>query len=329
MPPYAIVVLVVVGVGVLFLEWRYGLFDLARLIRRTIAAGEPVRIRLAPVPRPRWHDRAQARQLVEGLRSLGFEEAGAFRVLELPGIPLQAFMKPELCAWGIVYEVPLAGAALDLVTYYRDGTSVTYCSSEKGSELRQRPGHPSIRAPGLDAAALFERFLAERPAGEMKTTVREAFPAAFERAYADGIDWRNSLGGPTEEEIRGSGAGARASEQAVRATMASRRRQALAGLQKGLIERYLEASDLPPEEQARLRPRLVAIHDRLAAGDLLPGLRMRLAALALGAPIPVQPARQAFRTVNDGLVDPQRFQKVGEVAWPIEAEIYCAPEGGG
>src|SRR5439155_11675653 len=123
--------------------------------------------------------------------------------------------------------------------------------SAKGSELRQRPGHPSIRAPGLDAAALYERFMAERPPGEMKATVPEAFPSEFERAYADGIDWRNSLGGPTEEEVRGAG-GHGGSDQAVQATMANRRRQAIEGLQKGLIERYLEASGLPPEEQARL-----------------------------------------------------------------------------
>src|SRR5262249_25865349 len=163
----------------------------------------------------RWRDRARARRLVDGLLALGFQEAGAYRLLELPGVQPQAFMKPEISAWGVVYEVPLAGAILGLVTRYRDGTSVTFGATPKRSELRERPGHPTVRMPGANAAALYERFITERPAEGMRATVRQAFPAEFERAYADSMDWRNSLGGPTEEEIRGGMApGAKVSDQA-------------------------------------------------------------------------------------------------------------------
>ena len=70
------------------------------------------------------------------------------------------------------------------------------------------------------------------------------------------LEWRhgprgstggNHLRGP-KEEVRGAPApGAKVSDQAVISTMANRRRQALAGLQKGLVERYLEAPELPKE----------------------------------------------------------------------------------
>ena len=63
-----------------------------------------------------------------------------------------------------------------------------------GGGLEQRPGHPTVRAPGLDPVAAHARFLQERTACPMKSFTAPEVPTMFADAYAESIAWRKQQG---------------------------------------------------------------------------------------------------------------------------------------
>src|SRR5262249_1624139 len=139
-----------------------------------------------------------------------------------------------------------------------------------GAGVDHMPGHTVERLPGLDAAALYQRFLAERPKKPMIRPIAAEFPAAFEKVYADEMDWRNGRGGPTEEEVRAvaGASGEECDDWVVDATRAMLGQQALQELEKALRRRFREQSGMPREEWDRVRRRLVVVHDRLTREGL-------------------------------------------------------------
>jgi hypothetical protein len=152
---------------------------------------QPDRITLAPHAGPPG---AEAKAILDGLAWTGYRPAGSFTVAEMGGLPIHLLVKPAECAVAAVYEHPKAGVWFDLFTRYQDGTSFTLATARKGGGLDQRPGHPTIRAPGLDPAAARARFLRERPAGALKSFSAAEVPSMFADAYAEAMAWRKQRG---------------------------------------------------------------------------------------------------------------------------------------
>jgi hypothetical protein len=160
-------------------------------VGQRVLAGQPDRITLGPHGTPPGFD---AKKILDGLTWTGYRPAGSFAVAEMGGLPIHFAVKPSQCAVAAVYEHPEAGVWFDLFTRYQDGTSFTFATSRKGAGLDQRPGHPTVRAPGLDAAAAHTRFLRERPAGTMKSYSALEVPGIFIDAYAEAMAWRKQRG---------------------------------------------------------------------------------------------------------------------------------------
>src|SRR5438876_3864564 len=150
-------------------------------------ARQPDRISLAARPDPPG---AEAQRILGGLTREGFSPAGSFAVAEMGGLPIHFMVKPAESAVAAVYEHPKAGVWCDLFTRYQDGTSFTFATSRMGGGLEQRPGHPCVRASGLEPAAAYGRFVRERPMHAANSYNASEVPAVFADAYAEAMAWR-------------------------------------------------------------------------------------------------------------------------------------------
>ncbi len=167
-------VLIVLGVLILLpIVKRLLVFGLARLIGRAIGQAalnqQPDRISLSPAGRNAWKNADAANHLAEPLLTRGFQDAGVFRIGEMPGVVVQLLAKPEECFYAAVYEHPQVGCWIDIATRYKNGNGSTFTTA-KPTGLSPRPGHPMVHSPGTGPLALYARARAERARGEMQPT---------------------------------------------------------------------------------------------------------------------------------------------------------------
>jgi hypothetical protein len=237
MPTWLTVVLgILVGGWLLLLTLFLVLrFFLRRFVARLQSGSAvPARVTLVPCEEVDWGDPEAVERHLEDLRGAGFQEGGLFQIEEIPGVNLAGFAHPDHRVWAAVYEHPAAGTIVDVVSAYEDQRSLTVTSTSQGEGLAQRPGHQKIRLEGQGVPVLLDRLLAERPEGPLQEVAPSGFKAHFERAYAEEMDWRNSRGGPSEEEIRAvaRASGKEPSEDQIQLTRKIQQEQARRGLEE-------------------------------------------------------------------------------------------------
>ena len=167
----------------------------------------PNRIHLARQDQLDWAKESAVKATLEPLQKLGFAPVGFFTLQEMPGVQFVALTHSAHNAYAVIYEHPVAGVWADIYTRYAEGQPLTVCTYSNvhhpgSNQLDTPPFRKSVKIPGLAIESLFERFINERPAYVFDPVQPENFAALFEKAYADEMDWRNSRGGPTEDEIR-------------------------------------------------------------------------------------------------------------------------------
>ncbi len=166
---------------------------------RRALADQPDRITLVPsVDGPG----AKAFELVVKLSAEGFTRAGSFTIPEMGGLPLHFSVKPAEAMCAVVYEHRKAGVWMDLFTRYEDGASFTLATTKTGGALDDRPGHPVLRAAGMEPAAAVALFLSSRTPGQMKQVTADQIAGIFADAYADAIAWRKGRSISAEEVQR-------------------------------------------------------------------------------------------------------------------------------
>jgi hypothetical protein len=156
-------------------------------------AKQPDRIQLVRSAPTAWTSAAAAAALAEPLLKGGFDDAGTFRVQEMPGLVLRLLTHSGEGFLAAVYEHPKAGHWLEVATRYGDRTSITF-SSHAPSGLSPRPGHPVIHVTGAGAAALLAWARAERPKRLMAPVSTQRAQSDFEDAYGEAIEWRKRHG---------------------------------------------------------------------------------------------------------------------------------------
>ncbi len=301
----------------------------------------PARLHLVKRESVDWKDPDAVRQLVDPLLALGFQDGGLYETQELDYLRLHSLVYPSESVYAVVYEHEKAGVWTDLVSRYEDGTSVTYATTAQGGGLDQRPGHSISRHPELGPEALYRKLLAERPQRPLKQIAPTDFKPTFEKAYADEMDWRNSRGGPTEEELRAVAAasGREMNEEELAALKQQLAQNAAAALEESLKERFVESTTMSAREWEAVRERVVIVHDRMTkemVGSAFYNWQVdedeeweedEDEDEEADRPVPDGPPRQAFATLNESLPSERRFRKLGEVKEPVEADVYVGPEG--
>jgi hypothetical protein len=191
------IVILLGALGALTLLRKLMPFLVMRLFGRAIGSRavsrQPDAIHLEKCDPTSWKDRGAILPLVSPLLQRGFQDAGVFRVNELPGLTLQLLVEPHESMMGVVYEHPKAGHWVEVAARYRDGESIT-CSSSPPTGLAPRPGHAVINAPELGAAALYERARADSGSRPRERVTTFSVQTMFERAYAESIAYRKQKG---------------------------------------------------------------------------------------------------------------------------------------
>jgi hypothetical protein len=160
----------------------------------------PFRVTLAPVPAVEWEGPDEVEEFAAPLRAAQFVDAGTFIVVPA-NFRVAGFCLPQERAYAVICEHPQAGCWMELVSYYEDGSSVTYSTLQ--DTLLDRSEHKVIRfLEGFGAEELLRTFLRERPRKTLRHVSPQQFREDFEHAYAEGTDWIIARGGPTEDEIR-------------------------------------------------------------------------------------------------------------------------------
>jgi hypothetical protein len=300
-----------------------------------MASYVPPRVHLEPRESVEWKDGEKVRGQISAVRDLGFEEAGQFTVAEIPPLRVHALVQPRESVFAVVYEHDQGGVWIDFVTGYDDLGGATHTTAPMGHALETRPGTKTVYAVDASPAELYRRHLAERRTDGVTPVTEADFQKNFEEAYARAMDWRNSRGGPTEEEIRRelAATGVAATDEQITQVRELQLEQAISGLQIALAERFLAETTMSAARWEQVEDRLVYIF------DLLPGATLAEYAFnaagsdeeepddfSLPPDLADLPSREAFARLNERLPANRRFEKIAEVAGPVATDVYVAPE---
>jgi hypothetical protein len=152
----------------------------------------------------------------------------------------------------------------------------------------------------------------------------------FEKAYADEMDWRNSRGGVTEEEIRAIAklSGKPYDENVIQATRRMAEEHAMTQLDEALRERFLKQTSMAASDWEDVRDRVVVIHDRMTPSYfsmMLSNLLEEETFPELDGSPEAAP-RKVFAELNSSLADDRKFKKLGSIREPLEADVYASPD---
>ena len=109
--------------------------------------------------------------------------------------------------------------------------------------------------------------------------------------------------------------------------------QAMEGLEESLREHFTKETVMSAAEWERVRDRIVFVHDQLPReriGEIVwewagEGLDEEDEDEVSGRIPDGAAPRAAFEALNATLPSRWRFEKVGVVNQPVEADVYCAP----
>lgn len=324
-----LLLIVTIVLGVLFVRWKIRSM-LHRVEQSLETILQPPTIRLEPSTTIAWEEPETIEQGRSTLSGLGYHDAGQFVIAGITGLKLWAFVNPSEPAYAVLYEHPVVGCWVDLVTRYQDGTSITYSSAPQGGELDQPPGHGKEFYPEAEIEELHQRFLEGRPQKPTRTHTATQFTEVFEQAYAEEMAWRNARGGPTEREIRAIAERTEIdlADEEIDEAREAMAWQAIEALDQTILERFLATTRISAADWEDARDFVVVVHDQLPKDALLDRLEEwlepedleRLATENWG----FASSRASFARFNGNLPTSARFVKLGRVETPIEADIYRA-----
>jgi hypothetical protein len=187
-----------VGVGALiflyFCECMLARFKRLRFLT-------PFRIHVLPAPDISWTTEPAAIALSDQLCQLGFVEVGVFEIPEMPQAKIHGFVHEPTNVIARIYN--LKGKFwVDLSSYYEDGSSITYSTTDVGEKLPRPSTQTVIRLSEFSLAQLHHRLVQDRPRGSLRSVGTENFVETVIDAHAAYQDWLAERGGYNIEELR-------------------------------------------------------------------------------------------------------------------------------
>lgn len=297
-------------------------------------------------PRPReglsWRHGEAVEGASRAFLARGFVAVGDYQIPELP-VQMRAFLDPSNRYYAIVYEHAMLDAPfIDLHGRLTNDGTLTVTSAPHGEEIGIRPVSVKFYEKNAAPEVLIARMERELSSREVVPLTAEGFVAEFERAYAQGMDYQFSRGGPTMDEIRRGAQmrGETVDEAVVRATYRAQREQNALLIEQLVREKFVEQSGLSASEWETVRDDLVIVHDQQTADGLLAKLwhvsppddeanetdfeareRELKARVREGTP------REAFARLMQELPTPRRPRLLGHVPEPVPADVYATASG--
>lgn len=288
----------------------------------------PARIHLFEQKNLDWKDKQLHQKNDQEMLSLGFQSVGNYGIREMPALKMSAYVKAREGMIGVLYEMQPVGFWCDVVKYHNDGTSITASSTARGQQLKHRPGHEKIRSAGAGPSKLYSLIRQASNTGPRDIQANsDEFKKLFEKAYADETDWRNSIGGPTEDEIRAiaKASGRTPPDNVIAMTLDIQRNKAATGLIVAFAENYREKHDLSEQAWEDVRANILFVHDNLTQ-DMCRGILGEAGLTELTEDqnnlLSSLPPREAVRTILTLLDAGETLRKIDELDKPLPVDVY-------
>jgi len=170
---------------------------IARIFGRAIGEHalnqQPDTIHLERTAVPNWTNPTAIAAIADMLLSRGFQDAGTFRIPEMPVVQVRLLVHPGDFFYASIYQHSQAGVWFDLLTKYRNGRTATFTTC-RPTGLANRPGHMNINMHGQSPTAVLDRARADRPRDAFAPMSVDQVARDFEAGYADAIAWRRKRG---------------------------------------------------------------------------------------------------------------------------------------
>jgi hypothetical protein len=170
-----------------------------RAVGRAALDRQPDHLTLQPLAEP--PARPEARSAIDSLQRRGFVAGGSYSIGEMGNMPVHFLLKQDEGAVAVIYEHPKVGVWCDIACRFQDGSSFTITNAKMGGGLDPRPGHTTVRVPGLTPTALHLRYSRERPAGQPRLVSPADVATVFADAWAEEMAWRKDRG-VSRQEVR-------------------------------------------------------------------------------------------------------------------------------
>jgi hypothetical protein len=312
------------------------------------ATGRP-RIRLRPCANPIWTNLEAARNYADQLHELGFQDVGSF-FIDGAGYFVRGFVKPDEATWATLEEMTsIPGLWVEVAVVLDDGNLYSISNRSRPPLFSALPGTVLRREPGVDAAGLYRKMLAERPAGPLRPASAEAFVAMYEDYQNRVKDWLSLRGGMNEDELRALAdqKGVDASDAQIAQWRERQQRTAWEHVRQMVAERYFATAGLSDDDERRMtrllrRGLLVVVGDTMPMralshlfGKSVEEVNALLSERAEGGlcdewldaepriPIGKWPPREAFIALNDRLPEARRFHRIATMDEPIPCDLYA------
>jgi len=309
----------------------------------------PPRLHLRRRDSVEWEDRGTVESLVADLSERGFVDAGRYEVDEMYGLKFQAMTNVEQAVTNVIYEMEPVGVWVDFVTRYASGGSLTVSNAPQGGEMDYPPDHVKVYDKEATPLECYERLLAQRRDEDYDPVLPEDFAEVMAKAYADEMDWRNLRGYATEDEIRriAAAGGDELSEETLKQMQEQYAYHAAEGLSEAAREQYLATCELSAAQWEEVSDRVVVVHDQMTR-EMVCGLveyhfesededdddddddeyneLEPLERLGGEAAVEGLTPRELFHRFNEILPEAQRFEQLGTVDKPLEAELWVSAE---
>jgi len=279
----------------------------------------PFRIHFVPALDISWTEEPAAVAFADQLHELGFVEVGKFDIGEMPQAKIHGFVHKPTDVTARIYKLK-DRFWVDLASYYEDGSSITYSTTEIGEKLPRASTQTLIRFPEMTLAQLHHRLVQDRPRGKLRSISTENFVEICEEAHAVYQDWLAERGGYNVEELHILGPGNdKLSADGLQALRQNVARQAL-------INWFGTQPDRPfPAE--RINDCIPIIHDDLSPEQIVFAFNRTTGdwdAEEKHIPATAKSPRAAFEALNEirkgGLV------KIFEKTTPLCADFYILAE---
>jgi hypothetical protein len=302
-----------------------------RALKKLISASPvptPSKITLEPVTDTEWTNASPAREAIAELLDLGFQRGGVHAIPEMPGVELADFFDPSGRVCGVIYLHPSCGCFTDLCVDFEDGFELTVSNAAYGSELETRPETEKRFHPGATPKELFAIITEEMKRGPSRQHGPGDFRDWFVTAYQTDMEWRNSKGGLSEQEIRriADNSGFRLTGSGLEEALKESRLDDIRRWNAECIEEFSSKTTLSVNEWKQVENSLLILRDDFHPAaylafidqsfDLDPAEIEELSTMIeAGAD-----ARLILQTLSESTKISTRL--MGEVARPITAEIH-------
>lgn len=302
-----------------------------RALKKLISASPvptPSKITLEPVTDTEWTTTSPAREAIAELLDLGFQPGGVHAIPEMAGVELADFFDPSGRVCGVVYLHPSCGCFTDLCVDFEDGFELTISNAAYGSELETRPETEKRFHPGATPKELFAIIIEEMKRGPSRQHAPGDFRDWFVSAYQVDMEWRNSRGGLTEEEIRriADNSGFVLTGSGLEEALKEARLDDIRRWNAECIEEFSSKTTLSVNEWKQVENSLLILRDDFHPSAYLEFIDQSfdLDPAELGELSVMVDAGASARRILEALSETAKISTrlLGEVAHPVAAEIH-------